>query len=152
MRHSVIIKKELTPFAFSRKHNIRPSKSLNKVLHLFLLVLPRKERNTSKQFPKNTPSGPHINLEAILNAHRDFGGTIIPRLYISVPGFVLEATGSQIDNLDAGLVELSEEDVFGFEVAVDDVLLAEELERGEELDGEAADELRAEAVVVVADD
>jgi hypothetical protein len=35
---------------------------------------------------------------------------------------------------------------------VDDVLLAEELERGEELDGEAADELRAEAVVVVADD
>ncbi len=35
---------------------------------------------------------------------------------------------------------------------MDDVLLAQKLEGGEELDGEPADELWAEAVVVVADD
>lgn len=124
MRDSITIKKKRRPFPFGRKQWLRHAKSLHKILHLFLLILPRKQGYPCKQLCQNTPRRPYINLKPILNAHSNLRRPVIPRLYIRIPSLILETTRPQIYNLNPGLIKLPQENVFWFEVAVDDVLLS----------------------------
>lgn len=52
---------------------------------------------------------------------------------------VFEATGAEVDNFDAGLVNLTKQDVFRFEIAMHDVMLSHVVKGNEDLDRETLD-------------
>ena len=88
----------------------------------------------------------------IRNAESDLWCSIIPGLDVSVECLFLETTGSKVNELDSWFIVLFQEDVFWFEVAVDDTMLFEELQTDEYLDGESSDQFLTESIVVVAND
>jgi hypothetical protein len=60
-----------------------------------------------------------------------------------------EAGGPKVDDLDRGLVGRTEEDVFGLEVAMNNVLFAEKFEGVSQLEGDAAHERQRHALELV---
>lgn len=59
---------------------------------------------------------------------------------IGVDLLVLEAARAEIDNLNSRFVNLSEQNVLGLEIAMDDVVLSHVVQRDEDLDGKTLDQ------------
>jgi hypothetical protein len=119
---------------------------------LLVLVLAAEERVAEVQFCDDASEAPDVDFAIVGQAEDHFGGAVVPALDVGVDGFVLEAAGAEVDDLDARLVHLLQEDVLGLEVGVDDALPVQEVDAVEQLQDESADEVEGEAVVAVAFD
>lgn len=116
---------------------------------MILLVLSWKEWITHVELVQNATKTPHVDCAAVGNTKYDLGGSIEARLDVCVYLLVLEAATAEVNDLYSGLVYLSKQDVFGFEVAVNDVVFSKVVKGDKDLDGEPLDEVEGEALKVV---
>jgi len=66
-------------------------------------------------------------------------------LDVRVHLFVLEAAGPKVNYLDLRVERVAEQDILGLQVTVDDFVLLQQVQRAEQLLGEASDEFQGEA-------
>ena len=92
--------------------------------HVLFLVLAGEEGVTDVQLVQNAAERPHVDCRAVGNTEDDFWCSVESTLNVGVDLLVLEAATTEIDDFDAGLVDLPEQDVLGLQVAVDDVVLS----------------------------
>ena len=117
---------------------------LHDTSQLFLFVLSREYRHTSVQFSKNATQTPHVDWEPIGHSQDHLGRTVEAGLNVGIHLLVFEATRSEIDNLYLRMHRMAKQDVLRFEIAVDDFLLLQQIERAQHLLGEPPDELDRE--------
>lgn len=91
-------------------------------------VLTWKKGVARIQFCHNTAKTPHVNRCCVWNTEDDFGCAVEPRLDVGVYALVLEAAAPVVDYLDSRFVWLLKENVLGFQITMDDCMVALELE------------------------
>lgn len=60
---------------------------------------------------QDTSETPHVNRRVVRNAEHNFGRTVESRLDVSVYFLVLKAATAEVNDLDAGFVDLAQENV-----------------------------------------
>ena len=85
-----------------------------------MLILTREERVSREQLKEHTPEGPHVDSHRVVNPEDNLRRAVESGLDVRVDPLVLETRGAEVNDLDARLVLLAEEDVLGLQVAVDD--------------------------------
>ena len=113
---------------------------LHDARQLLRLVLTWKQGIPGVELCEDAPETPHVDGLVVGSPEDYLRGAIKSRLDVGVRAFVLEAAAAEVDHLDGGLVRFAQQNVFGFEVAVDHPLASQELERLQQLRGESADE------------
>ena len=101
------------------------------------------------QLNQDAAEAPHINACRVWDANYDLRRPVKAGLDVRVNPLVGEAGGSEVDYFDTGLIWALQQDVLRFQVAVDDVFVSEELERLQDLNGEAAYQRQGDALEVV---
>lgn len=97
-------------------------------MHLFVLVLPRKQWDSAIQLNQDATERPHVNSCCVLDSKYDFGGTIEPRLNVSVDLFPLKAATAHINHFYPTFVFFFHKYILGFEVAVDNPISMKEIQ------------------------
>ena len=92
------------------------------------------------QLSNDATEAPHVNAHSVRYTQDDLGSAVEPRLDVRVDALVDEARAAEVNDLDAALVLLLEQDVLWLEVAVDDAEVLLVLQGLQNLDGEAADQ------------
>lgn len=124
-------------------------KDLHDARKLFLFILTREDWISREKLRQDTSQTPHVNWQSIGHAQDDFRRPVETRLNVGIDLFVLEAGRSKVDDLDVGFHRMGEEDVFGLEIAVDDLVALQQAQAAEHLLGEGPDEAEREATEVV---
>lgn len=102
---------------------IRGSKDLHDAGKLFLFVLTWEQRIACPQLSQDTAQRPHIDAEAIAAAEYDFRTSIEARLNVRVHFLFLLAAAAKINHPYIGLARFAEQDIFRFQIAMDDPLV-----------------------------
>lgn len=151
LQRPVVVVEEDFPSRGHDDHGARrQTLDLHDALDLLLLVLTGENGEAYVQFVEDAPERPHINGGRISDAHHDLGSTVEARLDVSVELVSLISARSKVNHLDATLVGLSQQDILGLHVAVNNVVFAHVMERDEQLDGEAAHQSDGDTLEVVA--
>lgn len=116
---------------------------------MIFFVLAWEEWVADGQLIQDAPERPHVNRRVVGDAKHDFGRTVETRLDVCVDFLVFEASTAKVNDFDAGLVDLAQQNVLGFEVAVHDVVFPHVVERNEDLNRETFDQTQREALKVV---
>ena len=116
---------------------------------LLHLVLTREKRVTRIELCQDTTEAPHVNSSSVWDSEDDLGGSIKPRLYVSVDSFVLEARRSKVDDLDSRLIWCLEKDVLGLEVTMNDLVIFDVFQTLQDLNGKSADQTQTYSLEVV---
>ena len=77
---------------------------------------------TNKKLHQNAAKRPKINGCCVWNIEHNFRSPIVSALDIVVYLFIFKASTPQISKLNACLVLLSEENIFRFDIAMDDFI------------------------------
>jgi len=131
---------------------VRRAEDFHDARELLLLVLTREYGVAGPKLREDAAERPHVDAKAVAAAENDLGTAVEAGLDVGVHLLLFAAGGTKVDDADVGFAGFAEEDVFGFEVAVDDAFLLEEHQTGEQLAGEATDEWQREAGEVVGAD
>lgn len=124
----LLIEKDRLSAASIQQLTGRHSKRISHILHLLILILPRKHRNSSVQFRQNAASAPDIDTVIIRNAKRDLRRSVIPRLYIRIQSLLLKTARPEIYDFYAGFVVLLQQDVLRLQVTVNNLLVPKKLQ------------------------
>jgi hypothetical protein len=116
---------------------------------VLFLVFSREKRVPHVELVKDAAETPHIDRSVVGDAEHDLGGAVKARLDVGVNFLVLEAAGSKVDDLDARLVDLAEQNVFGLQVAMHNVVLAHVVKRNQDLNREPLNQRQRKALEVV---
>lgn len=100
-------------------------------------------------FQSLTSEAPHIDRGGVGQAENDLGRPIESALYVGVYGLVLVAGVAEVDHFDRAGALVLEEDIFRFQIAVQDLLVVEQLQALEYGDGKPLDQVHTETLVVV---
>lgn len=128
---------------------LRRPEHLHDASQLLLLVLTRKDGYSRKKLGEDTPNTPHINGHSVRHPKNDFWGTIESRLNVCIHLLVLEATRAKIDDLDLGMEGVAQEDILRLKIAVNDLLLFQEVQRTENLFRETPDDAQRKSSELV---
>lgn len=102
-----------------------------------------------KLFDTLTGKTPHIDRCGVGQAQNNLWSPVESALNVAVNGLVFVARIAKVDHLDSARAFVFEENVFRFEVAVQNALVVEQLQALEYGGGEPLDQVQAEALVVV---
>ena len=116
---------------------------------LLLLGFAWEQRVPREELGQYAPERPHVYCWLIRNAQNDLRRSVESALDVGVDPFVLEAARAEVNELDAALVGTLQQDVLGLQVAVNDLLLPQKLERLQDLNSESTDERERDALEVV---
>lgn len=116
---------------------------------LLLLVLSWEDGVAREQFCKDTTQTPHVDGQTIAHAQNDLGRSVESRLDVRVDLFRFEAAGSEINDLDLRVQGVRQQNVLGLQVTVDDLLLLQKNQRGQDLLAETTDQTQREALELV---
>jgi len=142
-RHETIFFKEQVAARAQFDYIIRgDTLDFHDIGELFSFVLSREERVASVKFCHDAAKRPHVDARRVRDSHHDLRRSVETRLNICVNTLPLEAAAAIVDNFDSGLVRLLQQNILRLQIAVDDVVIALELERLQDLDGEASDQSR----------
>jgi hypothetical protein len=122
------------------------SKYFHNACKLFLFIFAGEDGITGEQFGKDTSKRPHINRDSIAHSQNNFRRAVKAGLDICVHLFVLEATASKINNLDLRVHWVSQQDIFGLEIAMYDALAFQQTKGAKHLFREAPDKRKREAL------
>lgn len=128
---------------------IRRSEYLHDTRKLLLLILSGEKRISRPEFGQNAAQGPHVNAEAIAAAQNDFRASIESGLNVRVHLFFLLAAAAEIDHSYVCLASFANENIFRFQVAVDDSFVLQKDQTGKKLPGEASNERKRKPDEVV---
>ena len=106
-----------------------------KLLHL---TLTGEDRDARIQFNQNAAEAPHVNACRVRDANYNLRCPVEAGLDVRVNALVGEAGRPEVNYFDTRLIWTLQQDILWFQVTVDDVLVSEELERLQDLNGEAA--------------
>lgn len=116
---------------------------------LLHLALTWENRDARIQLNQDAAEAPHVNAGRVRNANYNLRCPVEAGLDVRVDPLVGEAGGPEVDYFDARLIWTLQQDILWFQVTVDDVLVSEELERLQDLNGEAAYQRQGDALEVV---
>ena len=116
---------------------------------MIFLVLTWEKWMSDVELVQDAAEGPHVNGRRVRDTEHDLRRTVEATLDVCVDFLVLEAPRTKVDDLDARLVDLAEENIFRFQIAVHDVVLPHVVQRYQYLDCEALNQAQAEAQEVV---
>lgn len=98
------------------------------------LVLTREYRNAQKKLCSDAAQAPHIDVGVVvMGAEKNFWGSVITRLDIGVDGVLKLTGGTKVDELEVCGVNLLKKDVFGLEIAMNDIRVDEKGKRMKDL-------------------
>lgn len=87
-----------------------------------------KQHRPRKKFCQDAAQAPDVYFVVISRLQNDFRRSVRATLHVAREGVVLEAAATEINDLHEGLLEVSDHDVLGLDVAVDE---AEAVQKGE---------------------
>ena len=96
---------------------------------LFLFVVAREEGSPNVQFGDEAGKAPHIDRRAVLCPEDDLRGAIEAGLDVEKMGLVGEHAGAEVDQLNAHLRSVFQQDVLRFDVRVKHRQLCQESQR-----------------------
>jgi hypothetical protein len=91
---------------------------------VFLLVFAWEKWVAYVELVQNAAKTPHVDRSVVRDSQDDLWSPVESRLDVSVDLLILEATGTEINNFDTGLVYLTEQDILRFQIAVHNVVLS----------------------------
>ena len=103
-------------------------------------VLSWEQWVASVQFCHNAAKRPHVDTSGVGDAEDDLRSPVETTLDICVNALVLEAAATIVDNFDTRLVRLFKKDILRLQITVDNLVVALELERLEDLNRESANQ------------
>ena len=127
----------------------RNSENFHEHQHLLGLILSRKDRVPQEKLAENASKRPNINGTRILNSHDNFWSSIVSALNICVYLFALEATRAGINNFNSCFVLLLQQNVLGFEVAVNYFVFFEETESLKDLNCDSSNKIKIQSAELV---
>jgi len=107
---------------------------------MLLLVFTREEGVADVEFVENAAERPHVNGCVVRDPKNNLRRSVEARLYVGVNFLIFETTTAKVDYFNAGLVNLSQQDVLRFQVAVNNIMLAHVVQGDEYLNGKALDQ------------
>lgn len=116
---------------------------------MIFFVLAWEEWVANGQLIQDAPERPHVDGRVVGDAKHNFRCAVETRLDVCVDFLVFKASAAEVNDFDARLVDLAQQNVFGFEVAVHDVVFPHVVERNEDLNRETFDQTQREALKVV---
>ena len=134
------IEKEFLSRTPVHQMTVRRAKDFHNTSQLLLFILSWEDRIASPQLREDTAETPHVNPQTITTAQYYLRAAVEAGLDVRVHLLLLATGRAKIDDADVCFAGFAEEDVFRFEIAVDDAFVLQEREAGQELSGEAADQ------------
>lgn len=128
---------------------LRVSDRIGDVHQLLGIVRTREDGLADLEFRHEAAETPHVDGEGVGSSQHDFWGAVVPRLQILVDLFPIEAAGAEVHEFYSRLGPGLHYDVFRLQVAVDNIFPLQKIEGVEDLDGEDADHVLPQTVVVV---
>jgi hypothetical protein len=119
---------------------LRQSHDLHNQRQLLVLALTREYREARVELHQDTTETPHIDRSSVWDSQYNLRRSVEPRLNVRVYALVREARRAKVDYFDSRLVRGLEQNVLGLQITVNDIFVAEILQRLQDLDGEATDE------------
>ena len=116
---------------------------------MVFFVFAGEEGVAYRQLVEDAAEGPHVDGRRVGDTQHDFRRAVESALDVRVDFLVLEAAATKVNDLDSRLGDFAEENVFGFEVTVDDLVLSHVVERDQDLNGETLYQTQREALKVV---
>ena len=116
---------------------------------MFFFVFSWEKRVAYIQLVEDASEAPHVNGCIVRNAKHNLRCSVEATLDIGIDLLVFKAATAEVDDLDSALVDLAEQNVLGFQVAVHNQVFPHEVERDQDLDGEPLDQRQTEALEVV---
>ena len=116
---------------------------------MIFFIFSGEKRLAHVEFVKDAAEGPHVDGRRVGDAQHDLRRAVEATLDVCVDFLVLEAPRTKVNDLDARLVDLAQENIFRFQIAVHDVVLPHVVQRYQYLDCEALNQAQAEAQEVV---
>ena len=104
---------------------------------MILLVFSWEEWLADVELVKDASERPHVDGCSVRDAKNDFRCSVEPTLDVCVDLLVLETTRSEVNDFDARFVDLSQQDIFWFQVAMYDVVFSHVVQGNEDLDSES---------------
>lgn len=116
---------------------------------MLFLVLAREEGVPDVEFVQDAAEGPHVDSGVIRDPENNFWCTVESRLDVGVNFLIFETATSKVDDFNAGLINLPQQDVLRFQVTVHNIVLAHVVQGNEYLDSESLDQRQREAFEIV---
>ena len=116
----VVIKEDSATRCFGYQRAWRHANDLHDSSHLVVLVFAGEDGHTYEALKDNAAERPHVDSRCVCYTKHNLGCTIESRLNVRIETLCLEAARAVVDQLDLALVELHEQHVLGFEIAVHD--------------------------------
>ena len=104
---------------------------------LLHLALTWEDRDARIQLNQDAAEAPHVDARRVRDANYNLRCSVEAGLDVRVDPLIREAGRPEVDYFDSRFIRALQQDILWFQVTVDDVLVAEELERLQDLNGEA---------------
>ena len=128
---------------------LRHSNCISEIHKLLHIATPGKNRLTQPQLSQNASNTPHIDRIWITCPQNDFRSSIVPRLKILIYLLAIEASSTKINDFNAHFSLFLQNNVFRFEIAMDNFLFSHKIEWIQHLDGKQTDLILIKTVVVI---
>lgn len=126
----------------------RPS-NLHDQPQLVRLTLSWKQRIAGVELSQNAAERPHVDGLFEFESENDLRRPIESALDISVHHFIFKTTTTEINEFDATLIDLLQQNVLRFEITMDDLLLSDEHQSLQDLNRESPDQPHGDPVETV---
>lgn len=116
---------------------------------MVFLVLSGEQWITDIELVQDTAKAPHVDGRTVRDTQHDLGCPVETWLDVGVDLLVFETATTEVDDLDTWLVDLSQENVLGLEVAMNDTVLVQVVKGDKDLDCESFDKIQRKALEVI---
>ena len=106
----------------------RDANHLHDQRKLVVLVFAREDRVSHCELSHDAAEAPHVDAGRVRDAKDDLRRAVKPTLDVSVHPLILKTGAAKVDDFDAGLRRVFEQNVLRLEVAVNDIVLFQILE------------------------
>lgn len=125
------------------------TKHLHDTGQLLLLVFTRENRIAGVKLSQDTANAPHINCNSVTHAEDNLWRAVESRLNVGIDLFILEAAGTEIDDLDLRVHRVSKQDIFWLEITVNDLVHLKKKQTAQKLLREPPNELQGEPLKAI---
>lgn len=104
---------------------------------MFFFVFAGEQRISDVELVQDASETPHIDRGVVWNTQHDLRCAVESRLDVRVYLLVFKAPRPKVDDLNSRFVDLSQQNVFGFQITMHDVVFPHVVQRDKNLDSEA---------------
>ena len=146
----IIVKEYLPSWCHDYKRPWRQALYFHNTRHLLFFIFACEKRKANIEFVEDADKRPHIYSRSIFYAKHDFWGSIKPGLDVCIKLVTLESATTEVDDFDSAFVCFSQQNVFRFHIAMNNIVFAHEMKSNKKLNGKSSDETYTYSLKVVA--